>query len=198
MSSTAGKCGDPTAVDKLERANMIGDLCLSDLVRILQDDSSVSPARMQLILEQLVVSTTEIQSYARFSDHRYARNLVHKTDRFEIMVMCWHAGQRSSIHDHAGSLGGLKILQGALTESLFEKAPNGMIKSLSSIDYGAGQTRVEQTSLIHQISNLQAENTQAISIHVYAPPLLRMNVYSLEDPSVRNVLPQYFSFGSGI
>ena len=177
---------------------MIGDLCLSDLVRILQDDSSVSPARMQLILEQLVVSTTEIQSYARFSDHRYARNLVHKTDRFEIMVMCWHAGQRSSIHDHAGSLGGLKILQGALTESLFEKAPNGMIKSLSSIDYGAGQTRVEQTSLIHQISNLQAENTQAISIHVYAPPLLRMNVYSLEDPSVRNVLPQYFSFGSGI
>ena len=177
---------------------MIGDLCLSDLVRILQDDSSVSPARMQLILEQLVVSTTEIQSYARFSDHRYARNLVHKTDRFEIMVMCWHAGQRSSIHDHAGSLGGLKILQGALTESLFEKAPNGMIKSLSSIDYGAGQTRVEQTCLIHQISNLQAENTQAISIHVYAPPLLRMNVYSLEDPSVRNVLPQYFSFGSGI
>jgi len=52
--------------------------------------------------------------------------------------------------------------------------------------------------LIHQLSNLQAENSQAISVHVYAPPLARMNVYSLEDPSVRNVLPQYFSLGSGI
>jgi hypothetical protein len=30
------------------------------------------------------------------------------------------------------------------------------------------------------------------------PPLVRMNVYSLEDPSVKNVLPQYFSYGSGI
>ena len=114
------------------------------------------------------------------------------------MIMCWHAGQRSSIHDHAGSLGGLKILRGALTESLFEKAPNGMIKSQNSIDYAAGEARVEETSLIHQISNLQNENGRAISVHVYVPPLIRMNVYSLEDPSVRNVLPQYFSFGSGI
>ena len=171
---------------------------MSDLVKILQDDSSVSPARMQHILERLFIPTSEIQSHTRFSDNRYARNLVHKTDRFEIMVMCWHAGQRSSIHDHAGSLGGLKILHGALTESLFEKAPNGMIKSLSSIDYCAGETRVEETSLIHQISNLQAGSSQAISVHIYAPPLVRMNVYSLEDPSVKNVLPQYFSFGSGI
>ena len=177
---------------------MYGELSLSELVKALQDDSSVTPARMQDILERLVITTAEIQSHSRFSDHRYARNLVHKTDRFEVMVMCWHAGQRSSIHDHAGSLGGLKILHGDLTESLFEKAPNGMIKSLSSIDYGAGQIRVEETSLIHQISNLQAENRQAISVHIYAPPLARMNVYSLEDPSVRNVLPQYFSFGSGI
>jgi cysteine dioxygenase len=177
---------------------MSGELCLNDLVKILQDDPSVSAARMQLILERLVIPAAEIQSHTRFSDLRYARNLVHKTDRFEIMVMCWHPGQRSAIHDHAGSLGGLKILHGALTESLFEKAPNGMIKSLSSSDYSAGEARVEETSLIHQISNLQAANSQAISIHIYAPPLVRMNVYSLEDPSVRNVLPQYFSFGSGI
>lgn len=177
---------------------MPAELSLTGLIDVLEADSSVGPARMRQILERLIIETSEIQSYARFSDHRYARNLVHKTDRFEIMVMCWHAGQRSSIHDHAGSLGGLRVVHGALTESLFEKAPNGMIKSLSSADYRAGEIRVEETFLIHQLSNLQTENGQAISVHVYAPPLVRMNVYSLEDPSVRNVLPQYFSFGSGI
>lgn len=182
----------------VQAKHMNRELSLTELIDVLKGDSSVSPARMQDILERLVIPPQEIQSHTRFSDQRYARNLVHKTDRFEIMVMCWHAGQRSSIHDHAGSLGGLKILHGALTESLFEKAPNGMIKSLGSVDYGAGETRVEETSLIHQISNLQSENSQAISVHVYAPPLVRMNVYSLEDPSVRNVLPQYFSLGSGI
>ena len=174
-------------------------LSLSELIKLLDADcAAVEPAKMRDILERLVISAEEMQPYALFSDKRYARNLVHKTARFEIMIMCWHAGQRSSIHDHAGSLGGLKILRGALTESLFEKAPNGMIKSQNSIDYAAGEARVEETSLIHQISNLQNENGRAISVHIYVPPLIRMNVYSLEDPSVRNVLPQYFSFGSGI
>jgi cysteine dioxygenase len=176
-----------------------GDLSLTELIGILKEETSViGPATMQDFLKRVVISTEEIQCHTVFSDKKYARNLVCKTDRFEIMVMCWNAGQRSSIHDHAGSLGGLKIVHGELTESLFEKAPNGMIKSLTSADYNVGDIRVEETSLIHQLSNLQRGNGKAISVHIYMPPLVRMNVYSLEDPAVRNVLPQYFSFGSGI
>jgi cysteine dioxygenase len=176
-----------------------GKIPLNDLIRLLERDAAgVGPAEMGDILRRLVVPAEELAGHALFSEKRYARNLVHKTSGFEIMIMCWNAGQRSSIHDHAGSLGGLKILSGALTESLFEKAPNGMIKSLSSVDYPVSATRVEETSLIHQISNLQSEKRQAISVHIYVPPLLRMNVYSLEDPSVKNILPQYFSFGAGI
>lgn len=174
-------------------------ISLSDLVRLLEGEAAgVGPAEMADILHRLAVSPEELTAHALFSDKRYARNLVHKTSGFEIMIMCWKAGQRSSIHDHAGSLGGLRILSGELTESLFEKAPNGMIKSLSSADYPTSSTRVEETSLIHQISNLQSENRQAISVHIYVPPLVRMNVYSLEDPSVKNILPHYFSFGAGI
>ena len=174
-------------------------LSLVEVIRVLEDRAGViDPAGMQAILERLIVSPEELALYALFSERRYARNLVHKTDCFEIMIMGWNSGQRSSIHDHAGALGGLKVLHGELTESLFEKAPNGMIKSLSSVDYSVGAMRVEETHLIHQISNLQGENRQSISVHIYVPPLVRMNVYSLEDPSVRNVLPQYFSFGAGI
>jgi cysteine dioxygenase len=153
---------------------------------------------MAEILQRVSIGPEELQQYVLFSESRYTRNLVHKTAAFEIMVMCWHSGQRSSIHDHAGSLGGLKIVAGELTESLFVKAANGMIKSLDSVEHTTGNVRVEETSLIHQISNLQADDRNAISLHVYAPPLTRMNVYSLEDPTVKNVLPQYFNFGSGI
>ncbi len=174
-------------------------LSLAELIEILDVDSAnIGPEDMDDMLRRVVVGAAEIQQHARFSDLRYARNLVHKTDRFEVMVMCWHSGQRSSIHDHAGSLGGLKVLQGELTESLFDKAPNGMIKSLTSADFGAGAIRVEETALIHQISNLQGDNGKSISLHVYVPPLTRMNVYSLEDPSVKNILPRYFNSGSGI
>jgi cysteine dioxygenase len=178
---------------------MRGEVSLAKLVNVLQNDWSViNSARMQDILDRLLITTEEVQPHALFSDKRYARNLVHKDRQFEIMIMCWHAGQRSSIHDHAGALGGIKILQGELTESLFGRAANGMIKSLSSSEYALADTRVEETSLIHQISNLQAGQGKTVSVHIYIPPLVRMNVYSLEDPAVRNILPQYFSLGSGI
>jgi cysteine dioxygenase len=183
----------------LDSASAHHALSLTDLIQILTADSAgIGPENMDDLLRRLVMPAAEIQQHARFSDLRYARNLVHKTDRFEIMVMCWHSGQRSSIHDHAGSLGGLKILEGELTESLFDKAPNGMIKSLNSVDHSTGAIRVEETSLIHQISNLQGDNGKSVSLHVYVPPLTRMNVYSLEDPSVKNILPRYFNSGSGI
>src|SRR5215467_16258065 len=136
---------------------MNSDISLSNLIEVLKRDWSViNPTRMQDILNRLVITAGDAQPHSLFSEKRYARNLVYKDREFEIMIMCWNAGQRSSIHDHAGSLGGLKILSGELTESLFEKAPNGMIKSLSSVDYPASSTRVEETSLIHQISNLQS------------------------------------------
>ena len=178
---------------------MRGDVSLSELITFLQSHCSViNPAKMQDLLDRLVVTTEEIRRHALFSEKRYARNLVYKDRQFEIMIMCWNAGQRSSIHDHAGSLGGIRILQGELTECLFGRAANGMIKSVSSTDYAIEGTRVEETSLIHQISNLQAGNGRAVSVHIYIPPLVRMNVYSLEDPAIRNILPQYFSLGSGI
>jgi cysteine dioxygenase len=178
---------------------MTGDVSLSNLIGVLKREWSViDPAKMQDILNRLVITAMDVQPHALFSEKRYARNLVYKDREFEIMIMCWNAGQRSSIHDHAGSLGGIRILQGELTECLFTRAANGMIKSLSSADYAIEETRVEETSLIHQISNLQAENGKTVSVHIYIPPLVRMNVYSLEDPAVRNILPQYFSLGSGI
>ena len=112
---------------------MRGELSLSTLIDVLESDSPVmTPTRMEEILKRLVLGKQEIETYALFSDRRYARNLVYKNPAFEVMVMCWKNGQRSSIHDHSGSLGGLKILENELTECLFERAPNGMIRSLSS------------------------------------------------------------------
>ena len=72
------------------------ELSLSELIKLLDADcAAVEPAKMRDILERLVISAEEMRVYALFSDNRYARNLVHKTAQFEIMIMCWHAGQRS-------------------------------------------------------------------------------------------------------
>ena len=70
---------------------MTGDISLSRLIEVLQHEWSViNPARMQDILNRLVVTGEEIQPHALFSEKRYARNLVYKDREFEIMIMCWN------------------------------------------------------------------------------------------------------------
>jgi hypothetical protein len=55
-------------------------------------------------------------------------------------------------------------------------ALNGMIKPVASTDYQSGDVQIEEPSTIHQVSNLQPGRCDAISLHVYLPPLGHMNI----------------------
>ena len=75
----------------------------------------------------------------------------------------------------------MRVLRGTLTETLFERAPSGHVKATFSRDLSEGSLIGSEDSDIHQVSNLQAENADLVTLHVYAPPLNRMETYSLFD-----------------
>jgi cysteine dioxygenase len=75
----------------------------------------------------------------------------------------------------------VRVLRGTLTETGFELAPNGHVKATYSRDVGEGGLVGSEDSDIHQVSNLQAGDTDLVTLHVYAPPLTRMGTYSLYD-----------------
>jgi cysteine dioxygenase len=86
--------------------------------------------------------------------------------REKVIYDLLESGQRSLIHDFGDSFGGVKVLQGVPTESLFELAPNGMIKPSSSKDYQPADIQIEHPITIHQVSNLQTRSLTTISFHV--------------------------------
>jgi cysteine dioxygenase len=174
-------------------------LSLTDLVALLKTDASViTRMKMIKVLQRLSVTNEEIAEHASFSERRYSRNIVVRDKRFEMLMICWKSGQRSLIHDHEDSLGGVKILRGILTESSFALAPNGMIKPVASTDYRSGDVQIEDRSTIHQVSNLQPGESNAISLHVYLPPLGCMNIYRLDDIGLRSVSAETYNYGTGI
>ena len=83
-----------------------GELRLPDLRRLISD---------------LKPESQEIEPYIHFDDERYARNLVHKTNDFECLVLCWKPGQRSPIHDHANSICAVYTLKGLLSADNYKK-----------------------------------------------------------------------------
>jgi cysteine dioxygenase len=140
-------------------------------------------AELQAWMQATRVEYSEATPYLRFHADHYVRNLMYQGRAFQALVLCWRNGQRSPIHDHTGSSCAVHVLKGAATETLFDRAPNGMIYPLGSRTLEEGRMCASQDNDIHQMSNLQAHGAELVTLHVYSPPLLFMNMYNLLDVS---------------
>ena len=150
---------------------------------------------------EIRLTVEDVANYLVFSPERYVRNLLHTGPAYQALVLCWRNGQRSPIHNHRGSHCGVKVLRGVATETTFALAPNGLILPVRSRDLPAGHVCATADQDVHQTSNLQAGGTDLVTLHVYSPPLLRMEMFSLDSPAVRewdDPVNDRFVFGGGI
>jgi cysteine dioxygenase len=132
-------------------------------------------------LAALEVERDELEPFVRFSAQGYTRNLIRAGPWYNLLVLCWKNGQRSPIHDHRGSSCAVRVVDGTLTETLFEFAPNGHVKATFSRDMPPGAVIGSADIDVHQVSNLQAGGAELVTLHVYSPPLRVMGTYSLTD-----------------
>lgn len=140
-------------------------------------------ADLAAAVRPLEIDGEDLREFIRFSAQGYTRNLVRAGPWYHVLVLCWRNGQRSPIHDHAGSSCGLRVLRGVMTETTFVFAPNGHVKAIASRDLAAGGVAATQDDDMHQVSNLQAGNADLVTLHVYSPPLMVMGTYSILDTS---------------
>jgi cysteine dioxygenase len=152
-------------------------------------------------LREEPLSAEELTSYMVFSRERYVRNRLHEGPAYQALVLCWRNGQRSPIHNHRGSNCGVKVLRGVATETQFTRAANGLVLPVSSRELPAGHTCASADDDIHQMSNLQAGAADLVTLHIYSPPLLRMEMFSLDTPAVLewdDPINDPFALGAGI
>ena len=157
---------------------------LEALFRYLDELTARAPLdELTARLADLDIDCDDVAGHIHFSSNHYTRNLVRAGPWYHALVLCWKNGQRSPIHDHAGSSCGVRVLRGVMTETRFEFAPNGHIKAVASRDLEEGAVCGSQDDDLHQVSNLQAGNAELVTLHVYSPPLMWMGTYSILDTS---------------
>lgn len=135
-------------------------------------------------LKESDLTTERLRDYLVFGRERYVRNLLHDGPSYQALVLCWRNGQRSPIHNHRGSNCGVKVLRGVATETAFKRAPNGLMYAVGSRDLPMGHLCASADEDVHQVSNLQAAGADLVTLHIYSPPLLRMEMFSLDSPVV--------------
>jgi len=157
--------------------------------------SSLTHERHMGLVGRLRLSHGLVESHTRFDEDHYARNLVCRTPSFELLVLCWRPGQVSTIHDHLDSLNAIAIVGGQLTSRTFVPS-DGRPPGTGPVEM-AGEERVRpgegwigvDRGGIHQLANTSDEDL--ITVHVYAPALMELTVYSTESPEIERLRLRY-------
>jgi cysteine dioxygenase len=134
---------------------------------------------LDAMLGGVEVSAEELRPYVSFKEGTYARHRVHLGEHAELLVLCWRPGQRTPIHDHAGSYGAVRVLRGVMWETLFEMGGEGGLAYESSREWRPGQVTGADVPDIHQLGNPDVSGQDLVTLHLYAPPLTSLNVYKV-------------------
>ena len=166
------------------------DLTLEDFILELSRDPAdrLVHSRLMDLAARLRLSSDLVQSSMLFSAEAYARNLVCRTPYFELLVLCWRPGQETTIHDHAGALNAIRVHSGELTSRVFSFAPGagpgtGPVEQVAEerVKPGGSLVGVDRNG-IHQLANTSGEDL--VTVHVYAPALTELTVYSTDSSAV--------------
>ncbi len=150
-------------------------------------------------LNDFDISVEELGEHVQFHSNHYRRNLMFENKHVQLLCLCWKSGQRSPIHDHADSICGVKVISGVASETVFEMTPSGLMKPISTVDYYEGVVG-SQDDDIHLMANLQGAEEDLVTIHCYAPPLKKMQTFSIDSKyaQVYEPINEMHIDGSGI
>ena len=95
------------------------------------------------------------------SDRRWG--IVVSTEAYEAWVIAWPSGTGLAMHDHGGARAAVRIVSGRLRERFHA---DGSVQ-LRWLD--AGDAHMLSADHVHEVINLH--DVEAISVHVYSPPV---------------------------
>lgn len=128
------------------------------------------------ILARYAVPTRDLEPYFRWNSRHYTRTCVHRNDDFELLVICYEPGQRTSIHDYDSQTAWIHPVAGELVEERFASLPDGGIELMQERHLTPGVDDViTNGAAIHRFINPGPE--RAVTLNLYAKPMSKWRVY---------------------
>ena len=127
-------------------------------------------------LESMPVNLEALKEHIGYTENDgYQRNIIKKTEHYEMVAITWRTGQNTPIHDHAGSDCVFLIVEGTSTETTYELNDDDLAVPSGVRNYAPGEVCAADEPDIHRISN--DTDGDLINLHVYTPPLSGFGIY---------------------
>ena len=167
-----------TQLEPIKSDTQKDSLSLAELVAAL-GSTSAPPSLEQIYswLRESDISPEDLQPYISFKEGNYWRHRVFRNEFVEMLVLCWRPGQRTPIHDHNGSHGGVKIWEGHLWETIFSYDEVNGLEYKSGRELAQGSVTGSDVPDIHQLGNPDVSEKDLVTLHIYSPPLGVLHTY---------------------
>ena len=128
------------------------------------------------ILARYDVPSRDLEPYFRWNSRPYTRTCIHRNDDFELLVICYEPGQRTSIHDFNSETAWVHPVMGEVVEERFTLDPSGRLVRAKEMRLHPGQLDAfSKGSDIHRFSNRGPD--RAVTLNLYARPMSQWRVY---------------------
>lgn len=176
------------------------DRSLADLVAALDRFTATdfTHERIDELLGSRPLRETSWRPRVAFRADKYARHSIHRTELYDLILLCWSPGQVSPVHNHQGNSGWVRVLRGRMEETHFHAlewviAGCPMPNASSDFDIddegvghgvalrrgahfvhvaGPAVASVDRQRPIHQLGNPRRHvgDEPAVTLHLYSRP----------------------------
>jgi cysteine dioxygenase len=149
-------------------------------------------------LREMPVEETSLAPYLTWDRQHYTRNLIDKSDLYELLAICWETGQASSVHNHRDQMCWMAAPIGRLVVENFHvrfqdvEAGKCRLEASNTVELTPeNPCAVDPREPVHRVLNPREANQRAVTLHIYSRPFDSCVVYSPEQGTCGNISLHY-------
>jgi cysteine dioxygenase len=147
---------------------------LAHLLRVLPECSGQEYIE---IVKNLHLTQAQVAEHTQWLDERYTRILLSKSDKHELILLCWEEGQDTAIHCHNSQECWVYAVEGSFDEKRYRlnnDTRDMVLEDSMELDRGK-YSHMNDDMGYHSLRNTNKGRT--ISLHLYVSPIDKCQVY---------------------
>ena len=137
---------------------------------------SIEPEEHKEVMKSIKLSVQELEPFASWTKGGYTRNCLARTEKYELILLCWDVDAQTPIHGHGGENCWVYQVQGKVEEVRLVQSASGLIE-INRLALSPGKlTYMNDGMGYHTITNNSGH--RAMTLHIYASPIDACKVFN--------------------
>jgi cysteine dioxygenase len=129
------------------------------------------------VIDKLKIPISAFEKLATWDDSHYTRNCIARTQNFELLLLCWQAGQETPVHCHNDQDCWVFLIEGDIVENQYKNNENEVpVLTVSEIMQENGSYYINDAIGLHSLHN--SKGKRAMSLHIYVNPIEECSYFS--------------------